>query len=102
MLLLENEHGPQADSLLAAGADIDTQTLHLADEAGGIFRVEGEIVTARKSALFKSRPSGLKSLGATYPMPLPLRFMIRSGYFWASFSSAAQRAAPTLACDQKR
>ena len=41
VLLVEDEHGSEADSVLAAGTDVDSDVAHGADEASRVLGVEG-------------------------------------------------------------
>ena len=41
MSLIEDEHGSEADGLLAAGTDVDTNVAHSLDEASGVLGVKG-------------------------------------------------------------
>lgn len=42
MLLLEDQHGAEADSVLAAGSNVDANGTHGADESGRVLGVEGD------------------------------------------------------------
>jgi hypothetical protein len=42
VLLVEDEHGSETNSVLAAGTDVDSDVAHRADEASGILGVEGD------------------------------------------------------------
>lgn len=53
MSLLKNQHRPEADSLSAAGTDVDAELLHGLDQSGRVLGVESNVCSVDNADQYK-------------------------------------------------